>query len=41
MVRNIRHAHLLKNELLQEIVCLLPPHSVGVVLMTEISGRRE
>jgi hypothetical protein len=29
-VRPVRHAHLLENELLQEIVGFLPPHAVGM-----------
>jgi hypothetical protein len=33
IVRPIRHAHLLENELLEEIVCFLPPHAVGVANM--------
>ena len=32
-MRPIRHAHLLENELLEEIVCFLPPHAVGVANM--------
>jgi hypothetical protein len=29
-----------QEELLQEIMCLLPPHSVGVVLMTDFGTAR-
>jgi hypothetical protein len=30
IVRPVRHAHLLENELLQVIVCFLPTHAVGM-----------